>query len=558
MTKIDINPAGKKDGFDCGSCRGEPRRTPTGTNHTAALLGRPLLACKNPQPAMFNQQDVIYFDLVRTQLVHELSGYSHSDFWPRIVLCESMLDKCARESVLAIGALSAAIRLASQLRDQSSQPSVLHPWSVTIIANHHHKAAVCHYIKALSMFRGRMEAGTTAASPRSVFIMSMLFITFEMLQGNMETVDNLITSSIDILKNALKLYRHDVGLERDTQLTRRPAEDDMDDIEHLLPLLSIMSGYTPFLRSQSSNIQLWDPSNGTDLPYPGQSSIGKLHTQWSKFSTRAVAFIAGSMDFPMLTSSAQRAMEAQQQVLLTHLRIWEAELNSWLAGENAHGPKAIHTATLQVMQIQHLMILICVSSCLDPMNLAYDAHGSDFDTLLARCTIFLHESRPAYLFTLTTSILSALFVVATKCRVHNTRMMAAGLLRQLPWREGAWEPTLMLVGKLGGVLMEERGRDESGFIPPEHRWFWVGAEWDAERRFLLADYISGGNKAVMKTLVLDPERCPDVCSGIGCFVDHDAERENLLSGNAWWGKNNTGVGISMPSMRARPPRGTSP
>ncbi|KAH8893618.1 hypothetical protein GQ53DRAFT_717175 [Thozetella sp. PMI_491] len=376
------------------------------------------------------------------------------------------------------------------------------------------------------------EGKPTCQRCKSAFILSILFITFEMIQGDMNTVDRLITNSINLLKNTLKLYRRDICLRRGTQLTQLPTEDDMEDMEHLLPHVSIMSGYTPFLHAQSSNIHLWDPSNGTDLPCFGQPTIRRLQIQWEKFSTRATAFIGRSMGFQMLPSKTRETIQEQRQVLITQLKVWEAELDSRLPKNEVPVQQPIHRRTLQMMQIQHRMLLICICSCLDITDLAYDAHEADFYMLVMDCAIYFHEWRPSYLFTLSTSILSALIVVVTRCRVHNIRMMAAGLLRQLTWREGAWDPALMLHGKLGGVLMEERERDESGFIAPEFRWFWAGADWDAERKFIVAKYTRAvpdeRNEPVIKTLLLEPEVCPDVCSAIGCFEDHDLEREGLL------------------------------
>jgi hypothetical protein len=399
----NIEPIGQKASLKCDGYGSKPLHTSPNPIKIATSvvpgrpLGRPLLPRRNPWPAVFDRQDVIYFDLFQTQLVYDLSGYSCSDFWSRIVLCESMIDKCVLELALAIGALSTAVTLASQLRDQPSLskcPSALHPWTAEVMANDHHKAAVCHYVKALTLFRSRVKAGTAMLSPRSVLIISVLFITFEMLQGDMKTVDGLITSSINLLKGTLKLYRQDARSNHNAQSTPRAEEDDMEDIEHLLPLISIMSGYTPFLISQSANIQLWDTSRGHDLPDVGQSSIAKLQTQWSKFYTRTAAFIGRALAIQMQATTPPLAAEERQRVLIAQLNVWEAELDSWLAKSKAYGEPA--QRTLQVMQIQHLKLLICVSSCLDATELAFDAREADFHTLLMRCAIFLHEARPTY------------------------------------------------------------------------------------------------------------------------------------------------------------------
>lgn len=521
---------GSKDGFSCDGYEGHPN----GTSTAKALM--PVWShphWRNPYLSRFaNQGDAQYLDFFRGQLVDELSGYSHSEFWLRIVPYESTIDRCALESVLAIGALSTAIRLAPQLSAQSTRrPSALHPWSVIVMANVHHEAAVRHYIKALILFRNRLEEEMDKQSPRSLFIVSLLLITFELLQGDMKSADSLITRSITLLKHALKLHRQE-GLAQQIQAPR-PLEDDMEDMEHLLPLISIMGGYTPFLLSQSSNIQLWDTTCGMDLPHAGQSSISKLDIQWNKFHALAVAFIGATMNFQTLPLPQQRETEQQKTLLLAQLRVWQTEFDSWCgAGKTCVEPA--HMRTLQIMQIQHQTLLICVSCCLDATDMMYDDFEAEFHVLLARCVKYLRELRPTYLFTLSTSILSALLVVVNRCRVHNIRMMAAGIIRQIQWREGAWEPALMLNGKLGGVLMEERSRNEDGFVPSDCRWFWAATEWEVGRKQLIATYARAAPDAsgqpVNKTLVLDTDKIIDVCSDIGCRLDHDIKHLDLLSG----------------------------
>ncbi|CAG9984358.1 unnamed protein product [Clonostachys byssicola] len=518
-----------KDGFSCDGYGGHPH----GTSTVKATMPRwPRPHWRNPHPSrLIRQDDAQYFDFFRGQLVYELSGYSHSEFWLRIVPCESTLDKCALESVLAIGALSTAIRLAPHLSAQSTRrPSALHPWSAIVMANVHHEAAVRHYIKALALFRSRLEAEMNKASPRSLLIVSLLLITFELLQGDMKSADSLITRSINLLKHTLKLHRQE-GLAQQVQ-TPRSSEDDLEDMEHLLPLISIMGGYTPFLLSQSSNIQLWDTTCGRVLPNCGQPSISKLDIQWNKFHARAVAFIGVTMKFQTLPLPQQRDTEEQRNLILAQLRVWQIELDSWCGERTCDEPSRVRT--LQIMQIQRQTLLICISCCLDATDMMYDDFEAEFDILLARCVEYLRESRPTYLFTLSTSILSALLVVVNRCRVHNIRMTAAGIIRQIQWREGAWEPALMLNGKLAGVLMEERSRDKDGLISSDCRWFWAATEWEAERKQLVATYVRAVpddyGQPVNKTLVLDPDKVLDVCSAIGCRVDHNIEHLDLLLG----------------------------
>lgn len=482
----------------------------------------------NAVPVTFSERDAVYFELFRAKLVHDLSGYCYSDFWSRIVLCGSMTDGCIRESVLAIAALSQAVSHISpgtNTRSPAKIPSALLPWTAKAVVNDHHQVALFHYTKALSNFRKRIDAAAIS-SPRWVLIMTLLLITFELLQGNMDMADGLMTNAIKTLKDSIKLYRHDVLSKR-----RSPnrIEDDMADIEHMLPFLSLMGAYTPFLESQQANFTIWDTSPGRDLPAMGPTSITKLQTQWGQFFTRAAAFIGQALVHQLQNQTIDAdAAAREQQTFLEHLRRWQTVLDLNLARSTTTRDNRAKRA-LQMMQIHHLELFLCINCCLDRDELAWDAYDAEFLTLVVRCVAFVAEADPAYYvhFTLSTGLISPLEVVIVKCRNHDIRMQATEVVRRLPWREGAWDASLMVAGKLGGALLEERGRDADGLIPAENRWFWVRGDWNMERRKLVAKYIRAvpGDDGVPVTtsLDIDMDVWPDVCREAQCFDDHSTE-----------------------------------
>ena len=82
----------------------------------------------------------------------------------------------------------------------------------------------------------------------------------------------------------------------------------------------------------------------------------------------------------------------------------------------------------------------------------------------------------------------------------------------------------MIVGKFGGAVLGKSGRDATGFIPPDHRWFWTAGHWNMERRGLLAQYVRatlGTDGMPVKTLlVLDIDKHERDCREARCTVDH--------------------------------------
>ncbi|KAH7368159.1 hypothetical protein B0T11DRAFT_349616 [Plectosphaerella cucumerina] len=389
--------------------------------------GRLLLPRGHPPPARLSNTDVVYFDLFRHQFVHDLSGHYHSDFWSRVVL------------------------------------------------------ALRHHIKAVSCFRQRMQPSASESSPRSVLIMTLLLLTFELMQGNMKSADGLMNCAIQLLKGSISLSRGEVGHRHH----RQKIDDDMDDMEHMLPSLSLMSGYTPFLGSQLSNVSFWSvstawmPIDSADL-----SSIIKVQAHWNRFHTDCIAFIGKALlEQLQHVETDEAAREREQQTYLSQLTRWDSMLRKKLQeGTSAQQAKTQNVdkntrRTLSMMQLHRLQLHVTISCCLDRTELLWDQFESDFHSMVAQCRALMTEDDfPAYRarFTLGAGLITPLGSVLTKCRNHDIRMMAAGLMKKLTWREGAWDADKMIIGKLGGAMLEERGRDAEGFIPSEHRWFWTG------------------------------------------------------------------------------------
>lgn len=106
-----------------------------------------------------------------------------------------------------------------------------------------------------------------------------------------------------------------------------------------------------------------------------------------------------------------------------------------------------------------------------------------------------------------------------------------GGARFLPCRLPRRSPSLLLYGKLGGVLLGARAPHADVFIVPENRWFWTGRDWDAVGGVLVARYLravpDAGGVPVHTTLVISLDRYPDVCSEVGCSMNHAAQCDRL-------------------------------
>jgi hypothetical protein len=521
------------DGYDV-----EATPNPKSTDATKGMASssrrgaRPLLvSCPGPGSApssgRFSPQEVPYIDFFRHALTIDFTGYSCTDFWSRIVLCEAMTSDCVRHAVLAIAALSAGIADSLTSPSQAkNKPSALFPWTARLVVNGKHGVALRHYVQALALFRKQVGAAVGSGSARAALIMTLLLITFELLQGNMESVDSLMTSSIKLLGGSLAQYQN-TRMPNDTSPSRRT--EDVRDIEHMLPFLSIMGAWTPFLKAQRTNLALWDTSPGDGvLDIPPQNT-NQLQIEWSRFFARATAFTgqAFAAATQHYSSFVPSALVHQQQAYLSHLSQWDALLRAALA--RATSTQTQHA--IRIMRLHRLSLAVCMRCCLDATDMAWDRYDAEFQTLVDETlALFLSAqaaARPSYhaRFTLSMGILSTLGPAIAKCRNHGIRMRALEMARRMPWREGAWDAEAELYGKLGAVLLEERGRrQEDGVVPAEERWTWVEGTWDRARVTMVGKYAKSvrdeKGEEVIRTLEMGLDGWVDVCGDVGCTLDH--------------------------------------
>lgn len=156
-----------------------PRQTPSQSAGLAIMVGRALPSLRLHGP------DVLYFDFFRSQAANELSGYFHSSFWSRTVLCETLTDPCIRHAILALGAASYPLVARDRRLPLSS--------SSDATFGVHGRAAICHHTKALALFREMMARGIENFPSRSAFIVIPLLVAFTMLQSNNLAVETLLS-----------------------------------------------------------------------------------------------------------------------------------------------------------------------------------------------------------------------------------------------------------------------------------------------------------------------------------------------------------------------------
>ncbi|WDK19139.1 hypothetical protein CGRA01v4_10426 [Colletotrichum graminicola] len=499
----------------------------------------------NPSLLHFDHKDVPYYDLFRYQLIRDLGGSCQADFWSRIVLNEMTRDPCVRESILAIGAISQTIFFdeESSKRFGRVPPSALRPWGtskavLTGFLNRHHKAALLHHVKAVAIYRERIQQSASDTSPRSIIIMTLLLIAFEFIQGNMKNIDSLMGTGMRLLENKITLLH---GLQPGEEFEVRgdyiysrlrtgTPDDEMEDIEHLLPCLCLMAGFTHFFSSHRNSVLLMNSSPKLQLPKPGVTVLAKLQALWGQFFTRAVVHVMRTVH-DQLNYNPMDILKAaeEQERFVEYIGMWQGVLETYLSDPTLDEDAR---RTLDSIQIHRLLIHIVISCSLDRSEMMYDLFELEFRELLDRVVCYLRDPGPIskVCFTFSEGLTSPLAMIIAKCRNHNIRMEGINVLNSLSWRENAWDGQALVVGKSGVVWLEDKGMDENGFIPPDSRWIWMSSKWDIEKRELLATYFrltpNDDGTPFCAQLTLDMDNLVYSCDSIGCPGRHDPFKIN--------------------------------
>ncbi|KEZ43559.1 hypothetical protein SAPIO_CDS4479 [Scedosporium apiospermum] len=432
-----------------------------GPDWSKTQLPRPLTGLPS-----LNGTEAVYFSIFRYQVAPELSGYCDTELWSQVV-SEGLQDSCVRESILAVGALAKAIfwegtTTTPQRHTLSATrppPSVLSPWSAQNIANEHHRASLVHHLNAISAFRVSLggDGSEDPSRHRKIFAMTLLLIVYEMLQGNLSAADNLVSCGIGTLQRSITLFS---GAEL--------ATHGLEDVEYVLPQLAVMGLFTHQLKSTWSYVRHLRVEPEFRFPRPTIDPISKAVAYWGRFYTLAVTSLCLTTydnNFCPFEVSVRRAK------FLSCLCRWKSVLEGYLDDPKT---SAAGSRTLRLLLLHWQVIWIMVSCCLDPTGVELDGFTAQFRDLLDCCIEFVDQEmtgKAPALMMLGEGVLMPLLCVVTCCRDHDLRMTAAAVAYSLPWREGTWDTKVVLLGQLGAVMMEEKGRGPDGFIPPESRWY---------------------------------------------------------------------------------------
>ncbi|KAI1768978.1 hypothetical protein GGR53DRAFT_271503 [Hypoxylon sp. FL1150] len=428
----------------------------------------------------FLQPEVYYFDLFRHIIVDNVCQNGYISLWSHTILRETFRDECVRYAVLGIGALCRA------LMDDNQQVNVklTKPlWTVPTIAvscpkTKYHRDAIKYYMKSIARFRNQISREGSATPNRTIIIISILFILFETMQGDTDSIDRIMVSAITALKANLRQ-------EIDTQRQVSSALDD-DGVREADCFLTCLSGFSPILSPLHHSLlksKAYEGSRilGNTIPAPAATPL-QTEQAFERYTTSALIWCfrtvspqGGAYGHPV---DAMKHQEEQLSIS-TQADEWCEYLTKNLEKETDPWQRR----TWKIMLMEAKMFSIYTTYCEDAAEheRMWDSRVDDCREAVALAESVLGEPTPFNSLPpmFEDKLLPTLRCFICKCRDKKTRARALRICTQLagPW----FENRAILVGLQIVIAMEERERDPCGFIPIRLRYRWDESTWNEDR-----------------------------------------------------------------------------
>ncbi|KAI5924978.1 hypothetical protein F4810DRAFT_700433 [Camillea tinctor] len=476
-------------------CRYDPLKTKPGEGRTlrpirpAAIFGLDnnnsnSTNSSDPSPATtikssnLTATEAGYFDVFRTSVVENLSlnGYQH--LWSQTMLRESMRDECIRDCVIGIGALYRAL-----LHETTRGPAVIPLWKIpTARMSRFHHDATLYYMNALRSFRSRLNS-SKQPSPRTMLIVSILFLVYEVMQGNCESVDSVAHRAIEALKDNLNSLRP----ERDPRAHVGNALDDEGVREadyFLLRLVTFGACCSPLYHSQWKSEAYEETWPLASTVPDWKASQKEILAAYDKHNTSGLVwgFRAYQGTVVGTTTNAVKLQKGQSTIIAQSLA-WCRFMQDKLRVETDPQQAYLWKVLLSGAKVQSIFGTYYENK--EDEERVWDTRAADCMYAIALVENIVegwknHPSGFPPMFE--DKVFPVIRGVITRCRDRKARFRALELCRRLvgPW----WENRTILIGYEALVAYEESYRDPNGHIPYDRRYQWIGFKWDEDHTAL--------------------------------------------------------------------------
>jgi len=416
-----------------------------------------------------------YFNIFQQRTAAELSGHLDSDVWSGWILRGCHEEDFARHAVVAIGALSAAVEVIHCGHNTSSCDRLE-------LGAPHHKFALQQYGQALQLMQALPQPRWSL--PRVSLLSCLLTTCFEIYIGDKDNALVQAQAGLDILLHHDKLGRS--GITNDLCSVLSQLSDEESDIlgtfARLEALVKLFGGYR---QTGHSPLRDEDSAAFTKLPECFRT-VRDARLCWDLSSRRVWQWrethLQGSsistFDFgESEVTQTLRKEDALAYRVRTELGLFLQAREKWLQAfqglfeRTRHHPGSKDFLGANTMMIEYLSTKLTV--LLSGQN--HETYCDDFlqDHIeIIRLARDLFEMSPRChekaIFAFDGSNVSALFIVATRCRDSVVRREAIDLLRKYPRREGLWDSSMAVRVSTWLMNMEESGMVD-GYVPEPSR-----------------------------------------------------------------------------------------
>ncbi|KAI2615959.1 hypothetical protein GGR54DRAFT_642046 [Hypoxylon sp. NC1633] len=421
-------------------------------------------------PSYVEGRDAPFFERFRSQILVDISSWCGTHYWKHM-LGEVIRNDCIRYAAFGLAAMLQAVERCSDPSSPSSDP---------LTQCREGQAALHYYMKAIALCREQLKGGVTKDMVRSHVTSTFFFVLIEILQGNMSAADQIMVNGTLLIQDASRAKDSSGG----------PAlvwDEPLVDIKGGFEKLIVMWGLCPFFhgrRDAYSITRLGDES--FEIP-DKDTPVLTIRKCWNRFQIDLGEFMMSVRCGKVVSSDHMAMVVSQTSKFADQLRQWILLLDTLLEREK-NSSVFYPLSTMKALALTAEIFLACF---LDRSDVSYDLHLNKFLEIIQICQRFVPEKPPSHFkFTLDIEVFPTVSFVVTKCRDQKTRQLALKIFHEMTYRQVFWNNTGMLKSLQVLVDLEHKGRDKNGFIPPSSRYFFVGSEWDIERRQMSATFVS--------------------------------------------------------------------
>lgn len=494
-------------GRECGGYEVGAARTDRAASRAILLPRQTAVLALAPQavlpvlPNALSESELQAYDYFRSRAVYSLSGQFSSAVWRYLVLQISQQQQPTLHAAVAVGSLYRARR--ELVGSQRSAPIVSVPYQL----------ALKQYGVAMAKLRTLIQTaplGSEHDVAEITMVCCLLFVCFEMLQGDQRSVLFHLVKSLKIMREKCSRYFETTPSRRVIVLRpdSKTITDSLHDVLVRLDSDSTMFGrrqpylhptaiepgmtggsYVPdsFVTLDAAKTHLDRISSAAfelrgelikiierDMPFGEHGS-----EDWSKRYCIAYAKARriNLHDHPKLANLKAELLEA--------FKIWSTALEN-MRSRLQPGQNSAWT----LLRIQHFYPWYITETFQDAAEQFCDLYEETFENTINLAeqyqTMTTAESK-GFAFKLEPEILGTLYLIGTKSRKSSTRRKAIALLRESTTQEGLWNGQLhaLFVSKFV-QLEEDRTREflgidgEVDYIPEAVRFSDVMFRLDPE------------------------------------------------------------------------------